>query len=510
MPRHTEITQSIWQIVLPWYHRESPTRRESSAPPDRVVGCRSDTTWEATAHRNLRRRRESPEMADTHQDQDVGSSLPVPAIVAGVVAVVVMIAGFVAYFTLHEAETGQEIVIATGSETGMYHALGVALGRVLVAEGVIRNAEILTTDGSVSNMELIAQGAGGADLAFVQSDTEPNPSARLIAPLYDEVLHILVAARLEDEVHTVFDLGDRRVALGPPGSGTRQLSERVLAHFGVKVGEELELSPQAAAEGLVDGSVDVAFILTAIPSRLIGGLAAADAVCFLSLGNAQEIGNESDALALVFPAMTPMTIPRSTYARLPEHPVQTIAVSALLVARRDLDPALVRAITAAIFEHRSGAGGLKGEERVVAQRIHEDYRPGASVIPFHQGAVRFYHREQPPFFVAYAEAMSLGLTLLVGAYSGYVALREWMKRRMKNRMDAYLIEIEEQAADLGSLSLAELISHRDALYEIRHRALSDLVSERVLADQSFTIFQNHMRDEFAAIEARIKEKTAAV
>jgi hypothetical protein len=59
------------------------------------------------------------------------------------------------------------------------------------------------------------------------------------------------------------------------------------------------------------------------------------------------------------------------------------------------------------------------------------------------------------------------------------------------------------------LSLAELVGHREALYEIRHRALSDLVSERVLADESFTIFQNHLRDEFAAIEARIKEKQAA-
>jgi len=32
------------------------------------------------------------------------------------------------------------------------------------------------------------------------------------------------------------------------------------------------------------------------------------------------------------------------------------------------------------------------------------------------------------------------------------------------------------------------------------------VNERLLADESFTIFQNHLRDEFAAIEARITEK----
>jgi len=445
-------------------------------------------------------------MGNGHHDQDVGSSLPVPAIVAGVVAVVVVIAGLVAYFALEEAETGHEIEIATGSESGTYFALGTALARVLEAEGVVRSAEVIKTDGSVANMKLIGTPAGDVDLAFVQSDTQPATSARLIAPLYDEVLHILVAREIADRVDSIDDFGALRVAVGAPNSGTRQVAERVLAHFDVTVGEELELSPELAAQGLVDGSVDAAFILNAIPSRIVGDLAAADAVRFFSLGDAQEIGNEADGLALVFPSITATTIPRSTYVRLPQRPVSTIAVSALLICRRNLDPDLVRSITAAVFEHRGGAGGLEGDDLVVAQQIREDYRPGAYAIPFHDGAEAYYHREEPPFFVAYAEAISLGLTLLVGAYSGYLALREWMKRRMKNRMDAYLMEIEEESADLGSLSLDELISHRDALYTIRHRALSDLVSERVLADENFTIFQNHMRDEFAAIEARIKEK----
>jgi hypothetical protein len=146
---------------------------------------------------------------------------------------------------------------------------------------------------------------------------------------------------------------------------------------------------------------------------------------------------------------------------------------------------------------------------VVARRIREDYRPGASVIPFHRGAVAYYRREEPAFFVEYAEAISLGLTLLVGLYSGSIAFREWMRRRMKNRIDAYLLQVEEQTADLRSLSFEELIEHRDALDDVRHRAFSDLVSERLLADESFTILQNHLRDEFAAIEARIQDRSSS-
>jgi TRAP transporter TAXI family solute receptor len=448
-------------------------------------------------------------MDNEFPEQDVGSAVPVRAIVASVIALMLLVGGFVAYRTMQSEEARDEIVIAGGPQSGMYHAFALALARVLEYEKIVKSAEVLTTGGSVANMELIDQPVGGADLAFVQSDTRASSRARLIAPLYDEVMHILVSTAVSDEVTTIDDLRGLRVALGAPGSGTRQLAERLLRHFNVSVGEDLTLTPAQAAAGLVDGSVDVAFILTAIPSNLVEGLAEHDAVRFLSLGNAQELGNEADALALVFPAIRAVTIPRSTYVRLPKMPIRTIAVSAMLIARHDLDPDLVQAITGAVFEHRAGAGGLEGNDLIVASRIREDYAPHLATIPYHAGAVAYYNREEPPFFVEYADALSLGLTLLVGVYSGYIALREWLRRRMKNRIDAYLIEVEEQTSDLGALSLEGLVSHREALDQIRRRAFSDLVSERLQADEAFRIFQNHLRDELDAIELRIKEKTTS-
>ncbi len=457
--------------------------------------------------RPARRPRERSIMEHSQPDHDVGSSVPVVAIVASVVALAVIVGGFYGYRALSGDHAQDEIVIATGPETGTYHALGKALARVLEGASIVESAEVVSTGGSVENMERIDDAGGGADLAFVQSDTPIGNNARLLAPLYNEVLHILVSRLDADEIRSIYDLRGRRVSLGPAGSGTRQLSKRVLDHFGVEVGEDLALLPVDATAGLIDGSVDAAFILNAIPSRMVAQLAEKDAIRFLSLGDAQEYGNESDALALVFPTIRGTTIPRSTYVRLPKEPVQTIEVSAMLIARRDLDVNLVRNITAAVFENRSGAAGLEGTDLAVAGRIREDYRPGAVTIPYHRGAVAYYHREEPAFFVEYAEAISLGLTLLVGLYSGSIAFREWMRRRMKNRIDAYLLEVESQTADLASLSLEKLIEHRDALDAVRHRAFSDLVSERLLADESFTIFQNHLRDEFTAIEARIQEKT---
>jgi len=242
-------------------------------------------------------------MEHPQPDRDVGSSIPIPAILASVVALALIVGGFYGYRMVSGDQAQHEIVIATGPDTGTYHALGQALARVLEDASVVASAEVLSTGGSVENMERIDGAGGGADLAFVQSDTPVGNNARLVAPLYNEVLHILVSRLDADEIRSIYDLRGRRVSLGPAGSGTRQLSKRVLEHFGAEIGEDLALLPADATAGLIDGSVDAAFILNAIPSRMVTELAEKDAIRFLSLGDAQEFGNESDALALVFPSI---------------------------------------------------------------------------------------------------------------------------------------------------------------------------------------------------------------
>jgi TRAP transporter TAXI family solute receptor len=349
-------------------------------------------------------------------------------------------------------------------------------------------------------MELIT--SGQADFAFTQSDTPAPGDARLVASLYEEHLHILVSRELAGEIETVFDLWDRRVSLGGAGSGTRQVAERVLAHFRVEVGEDLALSPEAAAQALVERTIDAAFVATAIPSTTVEELSLLDAVRFLPLGDAQEVGNEAEGLALVFPSLHATTIPHSTYGRLPERPVLTVGVTAQLIAARDVGDPLVRRVTAAIFEHRSRLAG-PDPRLAAASRIRERYRPMASTIPYHPGAVSFYVRQQPPFVVEYAETMSLALTVLVGVYSGYIALREWARRRRKNRIDAYYVEANRHFADVRTAELESLVRRRDALVELRHRAFNDLVSERLDASESFTILQDQIDSELRTIEALI-------
>ena len=442
----------------------------------------------------------------TSRQQGVGASVPVIAMVAIIAALVIAAVGVYLYQEMSAEENHGHIVIATGPESGTYHAMGKALKRILEHTGQFESVEIRTTDGSVDNMNLINVENGSVDLAFVQGDVSPSRNARLITSLYDEILHILVTTSSAERIGSIYELEGARVSLGGAGSGTRELAQRVLKHFGVDIGQDFVLGPQQTAAALSQETIDAAFLLTAVPSTLISGLAERDKIRFVSLGEAHDPGDEAHALELVFPGVTHDTIPRSTYVRLPRRAIHTVRVAAMLVARAGLDEELVRDITATVFDYQSKASGLEGGTLSIAGRIRENYNPSVADIPFHPGAAVYYRREEPPFFVEYAEALSLALTIMLGLYSLFIALRQWLRRRMKNRVDFYLLEVERLASNFDTLNYQALIEQRNAMVELRRTAFADLIDERLFADNSFIILQNHLRDELAAIDTRIAEK----
>lgn len=337
-------------------------------------------------------------MADDNEELKVGSAVPLFAGIAAAVAVLVLVIGFFVYRSLASEAVYDEVVIATGPETGTYYRLGQALKRVMERTGRFSAVELRVTDGSFENMALV-QSDESIDLAFVQAETTAGSNARLLTELYDEVLHVLISADNAEQIKTIYDLEDRRVSFGAEGSGTRDLSRRVFEHMGIVPSEDLILSPLDAIEALQSGSLDAVFVLSALPSPLIYDLAKKDAVRFVPIGDMVGEGDEAHALELLFPGVKRQLIPRSAYRRLPVQAIGTVAVPAMLIGRETLDDAMVREITELVFSYRAGDFVLEGQELAITRQISERYDPAESTIPYHPGAVAYFTREQPPFLL---------------------------------------------------------------------------------------------------------------
>jgi hypothetical protein len=110
--------------------------------------------------------------------------------------------------------------------------------------------------------------------------------------------------------------------------------------------------------------------------------------------------------------------------------------------------------------------------------------------PMHLGAERYYNKNQPTFWVQYAEPLGLLLSLSVLVASSLWQLRLRLIGRQKNRADMYnlqlleLIEVIQNTPDLEELNQA-----RQHLFAILQAVVIDLDKDRISPEsfQSFTL-----------------------
>jgi hypothetical protein len=279
-------------------------------------------------------------------------------------------------------------VIATGGTKGVYYSYGSTLASELQASVPRLAPSVVATTGSVENLQLLADGK--AMFAFVAGDAaalayEGSPPfasplpIRAVARVYDDYVH-LVAPR-NGAVRTVRDLAGRRVSLGPAGSGTALIAERVLTVAGIPTGRvrAARLGINDSVDALQAGQLDAFFWSGGLPTGGIDELAMTTAVRLVPLDDLAE-----PMRARYGPSYRPGTVPAGMYG-LGER-TATMAVPNILVCRADADPVLVERVTATLFAARDALA------RSVPQGHALDQRAAISTVPvpLHEGAQRHY------------------------------------------------------------------------------------------------------------------------
>lgn len=404
----------------------------------------------------------------------------------------------VLFVVLKEPGRPELVRIATGTRGGTF----LPLGRVL-AEGLEEDLrgtrfETLESPGGVASVRMLE--ARRVELALISNHVAGSGALRLIAPLYEETLQVVV--RRDAGIATPFDLRGRRVSIGPRGSGTETISHTVLAHFGL--GRDAirarHLSMEEAAEALERGELDAAFMVAGMRTPAVDRLLSREDFELLSLGAPGEVGSALEGIRLDAPFFAVTTIPANAYGRQPVAPIGTISVRALLVARTDLPDGVVFEITQALFEHKVE---LAAENQLLAH-LTEHFDLALSPYPLHPGADAYYRRDEPTFFHVYVEEISLAITLAALIWSAIAALAAARRGRRRARIEhrfasAQRIAIRARSAEDPD----EMRALRDELVAFREQALEDLAAEQLEANEAFVILQDYVTAQIAEIERRI-------
>ncbi len=283
----------------------------------------------------------------------------------------------------------QFLSIGTAGTGGIYYPLGGALASLLSIGDSTRQFTAEVSGGSVENINRLR--SGQIDLAFATANTvyeafagsedfggEAVEGLRIVAPLYPNFSHIMVADGVE--AGDISEFGGLRVAVGPPGSGTEQLSREILAAHGLTYEDidERFLSFNESASALRDRAIDAAVISVGYPAAAVLEATTTAGVRLLPIR--PEV---VEALRGRFPYYRVGRIPAGAYPGVDE-PLNTAAIMNWVISMDALDSEVAAAVL-----------GVLSEQSGKLERVHEMARQidlsalAEAPIPLHSEAVAF-------------------------------------------------------------------------------------------------------------------------
>ena len=287
----------------------------------------------------------------------------------------------------------QDLVMGTGSTGGTYFALGGAMANAINNKLKDKKISITaqSTGASVENCNLIQ--AGEMDLGIAMNNVAANAVAGTgafsapcdkvyaIGVVYSEVYQIVANAKTGAK--NVEDLKGLKIAVGPAGSGTVGLSEKVFAAAGMDINKDIQ--PQSdsfgdAATKMQDGHIDAACNVLAVPAAAIQEMTTSMDLAYIDISDDILAAIQKEA-----PYFTRLVIPAGTYSGQTE-PINTITCTAVLYCSKDLSEETVYEITKAFYE----SGDEIAAAHATGKEVQLEGCLNGVTTPIHPGAAKYY------------------------------------------------------------------------------------------------------------------------
>jgi TRAP transporter TAXI family solute receptor len=235
--------------------------------------------------------------------------------------------------------------LGTAGTGGIYYPIGGAMASLLSVGDPERQYTAEVTGGSVENVNRLREGQ--IDMGFAlgvsafeayhggEDYTEAFQDLRIVAPLYANVLHILVPRG--STATSLSDLAGGRISVGAAGSGTEQISRQILEVYGLDY-ESVDarfLTFSESSASLRDGAIDAAIISVGYPAAAV--------LEATTTGGARLLAVEPErvaALREMYPYYAPGVIPPGAYPGVAED-IGTVAMMNWIVAKEGLEPQVV-------------------------------------------------------------------------------------------------------------------------------------------------------------------------
>ena len=304
-----------------------------------------------------------------------------------VLGVLVVAIGFAIAAQFVSPAPPHTISLATGQPGGAYSLFAEEYREQLAKNEI--EIEVVYTDGSVENLELLSEGR--VDLAIIQSgvaNLSHQEDLYSLGSIFLEPLWVFLPR--DSTVTLLSELSGQQLEVGPEGSGTRALAKEILAFNEVREGDAIWLGSNSAdaAGALNQGRADAVFLAGSVDSPVIRSLLARTDVRLLDIKRAEAYTRLDRSFSRVILPQGVVDLRHD----IPPEDKNLVSTAAELVVGPEFHPALVDLLLQAAT-HVHGPGDLFSEPGTFPSPRWVD-------LPLDPDAQRYFEYG-PPFLQRY-------------------------------------------------------------------------------------------------------------
>jgi TRAP-type uncharacterized transport system substrate-binding protein len=299
----------------------------------------------------------------------------------------------VAVFWFFHSAPPDTIIITSGDKGSSFQKNTEKYAKILARNGV--KLKILTSEGSLENLERLNNPKFRVDVGFVQTGVAKRRDIDKLVSLGSisyEPLYIFY--RSSKPFNLLSGFNGKKLAIGEDGTGTQVLALELLAMNGISPGGStvlLEMDDEEAEAALLAGKIDAAFMMSdSASSKTLHELLIKPGIMLFDF-------SQADAYTRRIGYLNKIVLPKGSMdfaLNIPDHDINLVSPTVELIARADLHPALSDLLLEAATEVHSRAGLMHRRGEFPAPFEHE-YRISADATRFYKSGKSFLYRYLP-------------------------------------------------------------------------------------------------------------------
>ena len=362
---------------------------------------------------------------------------PTVALTVLVVSAVILITGIVFYI---KSAPPSKITITSGPEGSIFYGMAQKYEKALAKNGI--KVTVLTSNGSLDNLQKISDRKNKIDLALIQSGTEEEEAVKLnhLVSLGSLSYQPLFFFYRGNPVERLVQMNGKTIAIGQQGSGARKLALKLLKLNKMDETSKLvTIQGESLAEALLKKKIDGAFLMGEDASvNVLRKLMFEENIHLMSFKNAAAYVRKVDTLHTIELPEGVIDFSRN----IPNQKVTLLGPMVELIATKDLHPALSDMLLDTATDLHGGPGIFK-KRKEFPMAVQNRIKLSEDADRFYKSGKSFLYRYLPYWLASLVNRILVSflpmLLILIPAVRSIPAIFKWLGQvRIRRRYRALL------------------------------------------------------------------------